>query len=344
MGIAQLGPARVNITLRILELTDNELEEFVELWAERAGQRFYSVERIGKANDKGRDVIGFRTNQKHEGPWVLYQCKRKTLRGSLGVPEALAELGKVFFHHVRGGSYKTLPEKYVFVSPRGVVGPLQDLIFNPSDLKAALLTGWDKHCAGAITAKTNVALSAEIKAAIEGYDFGNVSYLAASGLAKDEASRPALVQVLGLLPGDAPLGVVPDSLQPEELEYVDQLRHVYGDASGQTFATADEVLAHAEHGGHLRDQRIRFFDAASFKRFHRDNTSPEALDAFQEEVYQGVVDVHRMPHRSLLERVDAVMRHASTMSASLLGKPARIPVRQGMCHHLANEGRMRWIP
>lgn len=334
----------MSITLRILELGDDQLEEFIELWAERAGQDFHSVERIGKANDKGRDVIGFRTNQKHEGPWVLYQCKRKTLRGSLGVPEALGELGKVFFHYAQGGSYKTLPEKYVFVSPRGVVGPLQDLIFNPSDLKAALLASWDKHCAGAITAKKKVPLTLEIRAAIEGYDFGNVSYLAAPGLAKDPASKPALVQVLGLMPGDAPLGAVPDTLQPEELEYVDQLRRVYSEASGESFATVGEVLVHATHGGHLRDQRIRFFDAASFKRFHRDNTSPEALGAFQEEVYLGVVDVHRIAHRNLLERVDAVMRHASTMSASLLGKPARVPVRQGMCHHLANEGRMKWIP
>jgi hypothetical protein len=72
----------------------------------------------------------------------------------------------------------------VFVSPRGIAGPLQDLIFNPSDLKAALIAGWDQWCAGVITAKKKVPLSPEIQAAIDGYDFGRVTYLSASSLAK----------------------------------------------------------------------------------------------------------------------------------------------------------------
>jgi len=332
-----------SVAIRLKELEEDELEEFIELWCDRVGSGYESVERIGKANDKGRDVIGFLTQAKHEGPWHLYQCKRKTRGSALGAPEALGELGKVFHHHSQG-AYRTMPEKYVFVAPRGVTGPLQDLIFNPSDLKAALIANWDDYCAGSITQRRKIPLSPELKALIEGYEFGKVSHLSAAGLAKHPASLKALTQVLGLPPGDAPVGAAPDLLQAEEMKYIDQLRQVYGEARGTPFATADDVLADGMHGDHLREQRNRFFDATSFRLFHRDNTSVEALVEFEAEVHYGVVDVYRLPYGTRLERVGAVMRHASTMTCAIKGKLARIPVRQGMCHHLANEGLMKWIP
>jgi hypothetical protein len=326
-----------------MEIDDTQLEEFIELWVERASQQYHRVERIGAANDKGRDVIGFLSAARHEGPWHLYQCKRKTRGGKLGKGEGLAELGKVFFHHCQG-AYRTLPEKYVFVAPRGIVGSLMDLINNPSTLAAALIDGWDEHCANSITRRETTPLSAEIRAAIEGFDFSRIEHLTAPMLVKDKAAGPALSKVLGLLPDEAPAGSAPQTIQPEEAEYVDQLRHVYGQASGAAFVTADDVLAHADHGDHLRDQRTRFFEAASFKRFHRDNTAPGALVTFEDDVYHGVIEVHRDRHETLLRRVNAVMKHASILPASLIGRSVRVPVKQGMCHHLANDGRLRWAP
>jgi len=332
-----------SIAVRLRELDDDQLEEFVDLWATQKSSQYLSVERIGGANDKGRDVIGFLTASKHEGPWHLYQCKRKTRGVKLGLPEALLELGKVFYHHSEG-AYRTLPMKIVFVSPRGLVGPLLTLIHNPSTLRSALIDNWDKYCADGITRLAKVPLSGELKALIEGYDFSKVDHLSTTQIVKDPAARPALVKVLGLIPDEAPRGVAPDAIQAEELEYVDQLRRVYGEASGVNFQTADEILSHTHHGEHFRDQRTRFFDAQHFQRFHRDSTPQEALAAFREDVYHGVIDVHRQTHTNRLERVDAVMRHASTLPAGLIGRVVRVPVKQGMCHDLANEGRMKWIP
>lgn len=153
-----------------MEIDDTQLEEFIELWVDRRSQQYDRVERIGAANDKGRDVIGFLTHARHEGPWHLFQCKRKTRGVKLGKPEGLAELGKVFFHH-RQGAYKTLPEKYMFVAPRGIVGSLMDLINNPSTLGPSLIDGWDEYCSKSITRRETVALTPEIKAAIAGLIF-----------------------------------------------------------------------------------------------------------------------------------------------------------------------------
>jgi hypothetical protein len=149
---------------------------------------YLTVERVGGANDKGRDVIGFLTPSRHEGDWHLFQCKRKTRGAKLKLPEALLELGKVFYHHSEG-AYATLPTKIVFVSPRGIVGPLMTLLHNPSTVAPALIGNWDSYCRDKIT-NVPVPLTDELKALIDGYDFANVEHLTAPLIVKDPAARP----------------------------------------------------------------------------------------------------------------------------------------------------------
>lgn len=67
-----------NLAIRLQEIGDAELEEFIELWVDCKSTQYVQVERIGAANDKGRDVVGFLSQRGHEGAWHLYQCKRKT--------------------------------------------------------------------------------------------------------------------------------------------------------------------------------------------------------------------------------------------------------------------------
>jgi hypothetical protein len=332
----------VGLAIRLQEIGDAELEEFVEQWLERKAGKFAHVLRIGAANDKGRDVIGFLSDYRHEGPWELYQCKRKTRDKKLGVPEAMGELGKLFYHHTEG-AYAPLPTAYFFVAPRGIVGTLQDLLLNPSTIGPYLIDHWHQYCAEYITS-TKVPLTPEIWAAIEGFDFSTVDYYAASRLAKDPDAAPALSALFELVPGEAPPGDTPPEIQQEELIYINQLRQVYGEARGRLFWTADEVLADPDHGEHLRLQRTRFFEAAAFSRFHRDNTAPGAVDVFRVDVYHSVFEVYSQIHASRLKRVEAVMQHAGSAPIGLLGRLTRVPVRQGMCHHLVNEGRLKWMP
>ena len=334
-----------SLAIRLKEANDDQLEEFVELFADRIGAGYVVVHRMGQANDKGRDVVGFLTAAKHEGPWHLYQCKRKTYRSALGTTEALVELGKVFHHHAEG-AYLTLPTRYAFVAPRGITGPLRDLILNPSLLRAELLAKWDDHCATGITARgdPSIPLTPRLRALIDAYDFGQVGYLSTTDLVKHPAAAPALSRVLKLRPGEAPAGEAPAALQTEEIEYLDQLRRVYGEVRGSAFTTVDAVLADAEYGPDLDDHRTRFFEASVFKRFHRDNTDAHALAAFQKDVYLGVVGIHRRGHPTGFDRLNAVMDHASVMTTAIGGTLVRVPVRQGVCHHLANEGTMKWIP
>lgn len=325
----------------IKELASDELEEFVEIWAERKSKDYVQVERVGQANDKGRDIVGFVTKARHEGEWDLFQCKRKTWNSELGFGEALTELGKIFYHHVNG-AYATLPRKYVFVSPRGISTTLTHHLEHPSTLKTALVDGWEKHCRTKITRKAE--LTDEIRTAIESYDFGNVGYLAASSIAKDPAAKPALVQILRLMPDEAPEGEAPDEISEMELEYLTQLQAVYGLHVGTPFNDLDEVFASLEYGDHLRLQRTRFYEACAFRDFHRDNTDKKAVDTFKKDIYHLAIDVYREPHESTFARVNAVMKHTGGVPASILGRAARAPVKQGTCHHLAIDGILRWSP
>lgn len=329
------------LAVRIQELDDKDLEEFIDIWLSRKTSKYHHVETLGKANDKGRDVVGFRSRDLHEGEWDLYQCKRKTRGAKLGMPEFLSELGKVFHHHA-AGAYKTMPHEFWFVTPRGVAGPVQDLLLNPSTIAKALTDGWDQHCRKSITKKAEVALDATIAGAIACYEFKRVGYYSAPRLAKDPDANPAMSKLFDLPPGDAPEGTVPDEIVIEELNYLAQLKHVYGEVAGKAFAAIDDVLAHPEHGRHLMRQRGRFFEAAAFERFHRDNTAPGAVETFKKDVYDNVVDVYEKPHMTKMERVEAVLHKASVTPTDLRGKIARGPVRLGMCHHLASDGKLKW--
>ena len=330
-----------SVAIRLQEISDDQLEEFIDLWLDQKTSEYFLVERVGKANDKGRDVIAFQSNALHEGPWELYQCKRKTKGSKLGTGEAISELGKVFYHYNKG-EYQTLPSRYVFVSPRGIVGPLHTLLQNPSRIGPYLIENWDNHCRDEITKNGPSPLTVEIRKAIESFDFSRITYLTAQLISKDTDAAPALSKVLSLTASEAPIGQVPTEVQIEELGYIEQLRCVYGEASGTQYTNVDSILSHQQHGDHLRLQRTRYFDAASFDRFHRDNTAPGAVETFKKDVLHSVVDVYNQIHASKLRRMDAVMIHVALAPLSILGRMSRPPVRQGMCHHLANEGELKW--
>jgi hypothetical protein len=328
---------------RIVELEDDELEEFVEIFAERKSKDYVEVERVGAANDKGRDVIGFLSRDRHEGEWDLYQCKRKTRGSKLRMGEALTELGKIFYHHA-AGAYATLPRRYVFVAPRGIDGSLTTLLQNPSRIGKALLESWDKHCRTKITSKLVVELTKEIRSSIENYNFSAVEYLTAPKLVKDPAALPALVQVLGLPPGEAPEGETPDAVSESELTYLAQLQEVYSGETKSGFATLDDVLADPVFGEHLRLQRQRYYQACAFRDFHRDNTAAKSVETFKNDIYHLVIDVYNEAHSSPLVRMDAVMKHTGAAPVGILGTMARPPVKQGTCHHLVADGKIRWSP
>jgi hypothetical protein len=59
--------SRISIERQILALTDDQLEQFVREWTSHK-KEYVEVQRFSGPGDKGRDVVGYLTKERHEGP------------------------------------------------------------------------------------------------------------------------------------------------------------------------------------------------------------------------------------------------------------------------------------
>ena len=322
----------------ILSMNADELEKFCRAWAERKGG-YHEVKRFAGPGDMGRDVVGFLTGQRHDGPWDNYQCKQYLT--AVNRSQGLLAIGKVLYWASQGEF--TPPRHFYFVAPKGVARKLEGLIDKPAELKAALIADWDTVCATKITSKATVPLDAKVNAVIDAYNFANVHIIAIDDVMSDAAVKPLLIEKFGADPGKYPAAAVPADVQNLEMRYIEELVAAYGERAKEPFADHAAVLGDADHGPDLRRQRERFFEADAFQKFYRDNTSADVLSNFRRDVQLGVVDRWRAPAADTLARVEAVMAHASTVScAGPLAKYGHVPVKQGLCHHFVNDGELSW--
>lgn len=324
----------------ILVMEDHELEKFCRTWVERRSG-YVEVIRFGGTGDKGRDVVGFITDQKHDGEWDNYQCKQYSSK--LSRDRGLLALGKVLYW-VSQDEFSS-PRWFHFVAPKGVSGPLDVLINSPSKLKAALIADWDATCSEKIVAKTKILLDSKILAAINGFDFSKVSRITVDEMMADPACKPLLVELYGDDPGHYPKAAVPANVEATELGYVAALVDAYSERNQTPFTDHAAVLADTIYGPDLREHRERYFDAESFQKFYRDNTTEEIIDAFRKDIRLGVQPTLKLPASDTLARIDAVMGQAAGLPpAGPLAKYAYVSVKQGVCHHLINDGEMKWKP
>ena len=329
-----------NYDRQILSLKDDELERFVRDWVKRKNETYVECAQFSGAGDLGRDVVGFLSKERHEGDWHNYQCKQ--YGKPLPTKNGILEIGKILYHAYHGKF--TAPTKYFFIAPRGVNRNLETLIFNPSIFREKIISEWDNHCADKIVANQHITLDGGLKIFIENYDFSSVTRMALDDMLNDPHINPVLTKWFGADPGTAPKGKVPSVIQDSELPYVEQLVDAYGDRDGVKYASFKEIQAPMNHAKHLARQRERFHDAEAFKRFYRDNTEKGVLKMLEDDIYHGVVDACEAGHIDKLTCVDAVMKQAATVAVSgSLTNHMRVPVKQGFCHHFANENRLRWL-
>lgn len=329
-----------NYDRQILALRDAQLEQFINNWIGCKGKGYVEVARFSGAGDMGRDVVGFLSKKRHEGPWHNYQCKQYGKK--ISTETGILEIGKILYYAHLGEF--SVPEQYFFVAPRGVNRNLEKLIYNPSQFKATLIDGWDQYCSTKIVHGSTISLDDDLKTFISAFDFSSIERFTLDNILEDAYIDPVLHKWFGKEIGQAPQGQTPAEIQDSELPYITQLVGAYSQHCGQIFADYREVEKQPDYSNHLSLQRERFYDADAFKRFYRDNTESDVLDSFEKDIYHGVIDTFNAEHKDSLARVNAVMTQASNLQATgPLSKYARIPVKQGVCHHLANEGDLiKW--
>lgn len=324
----------------VLTLNDVELEIFVRDWVSNKTDKYAEVCRFSGAGDLGRDVVGFLTPGRHEGAWENYQCKQYGKR--LPTDTAMCELGKILYYASKGNF--TSPSKYFFVVPKGLNRNLETLVFNPKKLKAKLVEDWDKYCRYKIVENEDVPLTPALLQAINDFDFSNVSRIALEDILSDSAAKKVLYKFFGADPGDSPRGVVPGEILESESEYIRQIINAYAEKESVTFEGHNDLADYPDYQINLVLQRERFFDADAFKRYYRDNTDPAVIESFERDIYYGVVDVFQTSHKDGMEKIQSVMTQAaSVLTSGATAKYARVPVKQGVCHHFVNDGRFKWV-
>lgn len=326
---------------RIKLFSPSQWELFVQEWVDSLRGEYEFVERCGGAGDMGRDVIA--TVKGGKGAWDNYQCKH--YEDSLKPSDIWIELGKLAYYTKRGDY--PYPRRYYFIAPRGAGTKLSNLLKKPQELRGELFKHWDGYCREGITKTAVVECDAAMKAHIASLDF---SIFQATPVLRiiDAHSKTRWYAARfggGLPPRPEPL-TPPAAPAGNETVFVGELRRAYSDHLKKSVNDVERDLAgHADLREHFVDARVEFYSAEGLRTFSRDTLPPGEFEKLQDEVHSGIKDDLRGDHADGYRRVVAVVKTARTLQLTSHPLISRIHNRDrgGICHQLANDGKVRWV-
>lgn len=326
-------------TRQVLALGADELEIIVRKWASAQKHKYDLVTRQSGAGDRGCDVVGFYSPNKFEGDWDNYQCKQYSK--TIPTDKGMHEIGKVLYYAFKNEF--TAPKNYYFVAPKGINRNLRNWILNPSKLKAVLLKDWEKYCKSTIIEGTDIPLSKELQDFISNYDFSSIGIITIDDIIDDPKFKVILVEIFGGELPCAPQGEVPEKIDSSELIYVNKILDVYSDYDQKKYSAPDEIYGHEIFEDDFMEQRERFYSAEAFRAFYRDNTVDGVLETFEKEIFKGIKPSLFLSYRNSFERMCSVLSDAGKIQPSgKLSIHGKVDVKQGYCHHFANEDKLNW--
>lgn len=322
---------------RIQLFSDSEWEEFIWEWADSLADEYESVENCGGAGDMGRDVIAMRP----DGTYDNYQCKH--YEHPLRPTDIWVELGKLVYY-TQKKAYSP-PTVYYFVAPRGVGTKLANLLRKPQDLRTGLKQNWSTYCENKITSTGSVQLKGELLNHLDQLDFSIFRHL--SVLRVIDAHRRTswhATRFGGGLPPRPKVPQPPAALAKVEAQYVRSLLDAYSEYIGLRYSSPSQ-LGNTPLRAHFDDARLEFYSAESLREFSRDQLPPGEFEKLQEEIQSGIMDEHRDAHSDGYRRVLAVVRAARQLNITYhaLATELRVRDRGGICHQLANDGKLKWV-
>jgi hypothetical protein len=330
---------------RLANFSAAEFERFTLEWASGylavKVPSIVEVQQRGGAGDKGRDVIAWLDpTTSSNRRWRLYQCKHYGT--ALGSGTAAAEIGKVLFYSHRGDY--SFPEEYHFVTHKGVTSPFQDLLDDPDALRKFVIDHWDKHCRAEIR-KEPVDLTPELKNHIESVPFSIFRAKQPLDLINEHAQTRYHLTVFGLPLIDRPKPPTPPSeVAPGENAYVTQLLAVISADLGLSVSSLSDFLHSDKHRRLFDRSRLTFYHAEGLKELARDQMADVGFfDTLLSEFVDGLYHWHTgLPDG--YERLIATIKASQAIQLSKhVLEPHVLPNdREGMCHQMANEGRVQW--
>lgn len=318
-------------------------EEFIQEWMQGLRSEYVDVQRFSGAGDKGRDVVGFVSHPASSSQWDNYQCKH--YKAPLRPSDIFVELGKLcYFTHI--GDY-SIPRKYRFVAPHDVGPKLKDLLLKPNELRKELINHWNENCEANITDTQTLPLTGALLDHVSRFDFSIVGYSPLVAVIEQHMKTPFWATRFRTAPATRPRALEPPSqLAAHEARYVQQLLDAYSDAEKRQIHDLHELESIPKYHSHLKRSRQWFFQAEALDRFSRDNYPVGEFEKVKQQIYDGVVDTAEQEHAHGFDRVCATTSRAAilVLGNSELASFAEIADKQGLCHHLANEDKLKWVP
>jgi len=329
--------------MRVKLFSPDAWEEFVEEWASSLKNEYVKVRRFGGSGDLGVDIAGFCSADGFEGDWDNYQCKRygRPLRPS----DIWIEIGKIIYYSHKGEYVR--PRHHYFVCSQDIGTGLEKILNKPADLKAKAKENWDKHCREAITSTALAPLTGGLNEHFESFDFSIFSSRSHVELIEAHSKTGFhAVRFGGGLPPRPDPALPPEELADNESRYIRQLLDAYGDHLGTSINDPAVLDPYNSLKRDYLRQRERFYHAESLRNFARDTVPEGTFDDLQNEIYHGVIDVCEGSHVDGFERMKATVAQASSIAATSnpLVSAAKTQDRQGICHQLANDDRLIWVP
>lgn len=329
-------------TRRIELFSSNEWEDFTEEWAASLTSCYANARRFAGAGDKGLDVVGFVQDGTFAGGWDNYQCKH--YNQPLAPSDIWVEIGKIIYYSFKGDFPP--PRKHYFVAPKGIGTTLARLLADPGKLQTETKANWGKHCENGIGTGIEAKLSGDLLDYFSQFDFRIFSYKTAVDLINEHSKTPFhSVRFGGGLPIRPQVEKPPEEIKQTESRYIQQLLEAYSEHSSTKI---DNTLA-LNQKPDLQDdflrQRERFYHAESLRNFARDSVPPGTYESLQEEIFHGIVDICEAEHTDGLFRMRATTSQSAKIqiAASPLASVTKIQDKQGICHQLANEDRIKWV-
>ena len=331
------GPEQPTPEQRLLLLDDEKWEMFIEQCARQLMTEgcYIQVIRLGGAGDKGRDICGHSQQLPEEGTWDLYQAKYYS--SSLSPGAFASELAK-FLHCVFLNEYSR-PRSYYICALR--IGPaLYDLVLNPVKFKAWILEQWKSK-------KGNFGgfcktLTPQLETFIDKFPFEIIKVKTSADLLEIHSRSAKHWEMFGVLAARGVNPLMPDNPQKSEQEYVQALLEAYEEISHAVVSGPEEIPS--SYKEHFKSQRMLFYNAEGLNRFSRDKL-PGAFAELVNQVEVGVGSDLHYPHQNGLTRLTKVLGTANALQISSNPLNARLQAGdlQGACHHLANQGRAKWV-
>jgi hypothetical protein len=336
-----IGP-RINDTTILYSYDDKEWEIFIEEWLSLK-KDYVELDNPGGAGDKGRDVIAYINKDKPNYKWHNYQCKH--YKEAIKPTDVWDEFGKIIYYtYIKD---YPIPEKYYFVAPKGTGVKFTDLINNPEKLKEELKKNWDKYCKNEITSTTSIELKGRLLTYFNGFDFSIFERILPKTLIKEYKYHENYNSRFSMkLPTRSEQVSIPAEIQKDELLYTSQLLKAYNtDKTENNFTEIEEFSGIKKYNNHFNRARESFHNTEQLRQFSRDNLGEIYFTKFKKDIYTRIADTADEEDLNRFNIVKKVEKDAmdATIESNILKSRCEIIDKKGICHHLVNDGELKWV-